>query len=378
MAKNPIVIPVASGKGGVGKTLISVNLGYALAQQGKKTILIDLDFGGANIHTCMGYDIAPDGIGNFLNQRTMLLSDYILSTDNENLHLIPGDAEMVGIADISANQKKKLMSAIIKLECDYVVLDLGAGSSHNTIDFFMMSPYSIITAMPELTSILNAYALLKSSIFRLLYIELKDNNEIKLLFNHQLKLGGESSWKVDDLLNKIFEIDPEIHIKAVALLDTINPKLIINMATLPKDIEMGERLRKISNNYLSVKIDYLGFLYRDKLVSKSIATRKPLALLAPSNQTYQTIMRIAYKIINSSKKYNTLYDIEHYDGSYEEIIEEASEDLLSRIDGYNELADENLLTINELISLVKNLEYENLALKKEIEELKYKLLKYKK
>jgi len=378
MAKNPIVIPVASGKGGVGKTLISVNLGYALAQQGKKTILIDLDFGGANIHTCMGYDIAPDGIGNFLNQKIMLLSDYILSTDNENLHLIPGDAEMVGIADISANQKKKLMSAIIKLDCDYVVLDLGAGSSHNTIDFFMMSPYSIITAMPELTSILNAYALLKSSIFRLLYIELKDNKEIKLLFNHQLKLGGESSWKVDDLLNKIFEIDPEIHIKAVALLDTINPKLIINMATLPKDIEMGERLRKISNNYLSVKIDYLGFLYRDKIVSKSIATRKPLALLAPSNQTYQTIMRIAYKIINSNKKYNTLYDIEHYDGSYEEIIEEASEDLLSRIDGYNELADENLLTINELISLVKNLEYDNLALKKEIEELKYKLLKYKK
>ena len=98
MAKNPIVIPVASGKGGVGKTLISVNLGYALAQQGKKTILIDLDFGGANIHTCMGYDIAPDGIGNFLNQRAMQLSDYILSTDNKNLLLIPGDAEMVGIA----------------------------------------------------------------------------------------------------------------------------------------------------------------------------------------------------------------------------------------------------------------------------------------
>ena len=378
MAKNPIVIPVASGKGGVGKTLISVNLGYALAQQGKKTILIDLDFGGANIHTCMGYDIARDGIGNFLNQRAMQLSDYILSTDNKNLLLIPGDAEMVGIADITANQKKKLMSAILKLDCDYVVLDLGAGSSHNTIDFFMMSPYSIITAMPELTSILNAYALLKSSIFRLLYIEFKDNKEIKSLFNHQLKQGGESSWKVADLLNKIFEIDPEIHIKAVALLDTINPKLIINMATLPKDIEMGERLRKISNNYLSVKIDYLGFLYRDKLVSKSISMRKPLALLAPSNQTYQTIMRIAYKIINSSKKYNTLYDIEHYDGSYEEVIEEASEDLLSRIDGYHELADENLLTINELISLVKNLEYENLTLKKEIEELKYKLLKYKK
>lgn len=374
---SPIIIPVASGKGGVGKTLISVNLAFALAEQGKKTILIDLDFGGANVHTCMGYDIAPDGIGNFLNQRTLSLEDYILTTSNKNLTIIPGDAEMVGIADITPVQKKKLISNIIKLDCEFVILDLGAGSSNNTIDFFMMSPFSIIAAMPELTSILNSYALLKSSIFRLLYIELKDNKNVKQLFNRQVKQGGESSWKVSELLNKIFEIDPELHMKASSMLDNINPKLIINMAGAPKDIEMGERLRKISANYLSVQIDYLGFLYRDKAVNKSIAARKPLAVSSPSNQTYQTIMRIAYKIINSTKTCKTLYDIEHYDGSYEEILEEASEDLLSRIDGYQELADENLITVNELISQVKNLEYENIELKKEIEKLKYKLLKYK-
>ena len=65
--KKPVIIPVASGKGGVGKTIIAINLSYALSQLGKSVILIDLDFGGANIHTCLGYESAPDGIGNFLN-----------------------------------------------------------------------------------------------------------------------------------------------------------------------------------------------------------------------------------------------------------------------------------------------------------------------
>lgn len=378
MSNNPIIIPVASGKGGVGKTLISVNIGFALAQQGKKTILIDLDFGGANVHTCMGYDIAPDGIGNFLNQRTLKLEDYALTTANPNLFVIPGDAEMVGIADISAVQKKRLMSQILSLDADFVILDLGAGSSNNTIDFFMISPLSIIVAMPELTSILNAYALLKSAIFRVMYMEFKGNKEIKNLFNRQLKKGGEAAWKVSQLLNSIFDIDPELHIKAVAMLEKIAPRLVINMATTPKDIEMGERLRKIAKSYLSVDIEYIGFLYRDQDVHNSIIARTPLAIKSPKNQTYQTLLRIAAKILNSKATVATLYNVNHYENSYEEVLDEATDDLSSRIEGYEELADENLLTINELISLIKNLEYENLSLKKELEDLKYKLLRYKK
>ena len=65
----PIIIPIASGKGGVGKTVLAINLSFALAELGKNVILVDLDFGGANIHTCLGYESAPDGIGNFLNDK---------------------------------------------------------------------------------------------------------------------------------------------------------------------------------------------------------------------------------------------------------------------------------------------------------------------
>lgn len=375
--KKPIIIPVASGKGGVGKTIISVNLAFALAELGKKTILIDLDFGGANIHTCLGYDSAPDGIGNFLNTRRSQLTNYLLGTDNKNLSFIPGDAEMVGIANITNSQKKKLITQLLQLDADYIILDLGAGSSYNTIDFFMISSFGILVAMPELISILNAYAFLKNAIFRILYLNMKKYHDVHQIFKEKSLQGGESAWKLSDLLDKIFEIDPDIHAEAMDLLEHFNPKIIINMARKPKDVAMGEKLRKISSTYLGIDMEYLGFLYRDTLVSKSLSKRKPLASYNPQSQIYQTMVRMAYKITNAVNLPHFILDINSYDDSLEMVLEEATDDLVSRIEGYEELADENLLTVNELISLVKNLEYENIQLKKKISDLENKALKYK-
>ncbi len=376
--ESPVIIPIASGKGGVGKTFISVNLSFALAELGKKTILIDLDFGGANIHTCLGYDIAPDGIGNFLNQKRSRLSDYLLSTSNKNLSFIPGDAEMVGIANISNAQKKKLINQILHLDADYIVLDLGAGSTYNTIDFFMISSFGMLVATPELTSILNAYALLKNTVFRLLHINLKKYPDMVDIFNKHYQDGGESAWKIADILDAIYERDPEIHSEAAALIDSFNSKIIINMAYKPKDVAMGEKLRKISKNYIGIDMEYLGFLYRDKIVEQSITERKPLALLSHDSQTFQTILRMAYKIVNAKKLPYFILDIDNYEDSLEMLLEEATDDLVSRIEGYEKLADENLLTVNELISIVKNLEYESLSQKKRIQELESELIRYRK
>jgi flagellar biosynthesis protein FlhG len=299
----------------------------------------------------------------------MKLADYALSTEHKNLKFIPGDAEMVGVANITNAQKKRLINQILDLDADYIVLDLGAGSTYTTIDFFMISSFGIIIAVPELTSILNAYALLKATIFRLLYVDMKKYKEVKEVFEKHSGLGGEHAWKISDILDRIFDIDPAIHAEAAKLLDTISPKIIINMAHKPKDVAMGEKLRKISRNYLNIDMEYLGFLYRDKTVEESISQRKPLYTYAHENQTNQTIIRIAYKIVNAKKLPYFLLDIDSYDDSLEIMLEEATDDLISRIEGYEELAGENLLTVNELISIVKNLEYENLGLKRRLQEL---------
>lgn len=119
-------------------------------------------------------------------------------------------------------------------------------------------------------------------------------------------------------------------------------------------------------------MEYLGFLYRDKNVHDSINKRQPLAVSNPTNQTYQSIAKVAYKIASLNKLQKSSHDYE----DYEEILDEITEDLPSKISGYSELADENLISINDLVALVTNQEYENLMLKKEIESLKKQLLQY--
>jgi len=79
------IIPIASGKGGVGKSFVAANLAIALAEQGKKVVVADLDFGASNLHTCLGLNNINPGIGDFLRARTAKLQDLLVTTDVQNL-----------------------------------------------------------------------------------------------------------------------------------------------------------------------------------------------------------------------------------------------------------------------------------------------------
>ncbi len=371
--REPIIVPIASGKGGVGKTFLSINLSFALAMLGKKTILIDLDFGGANVHMCLNYKYAPNGIGNFLNEKKSRLENYLLATSNKNLQIIPGDAEMVGIANISAMQKKKLLKQILTLDAEYIVLDLGAGSTYNTIDFFMISPFAFLVITKEITSLLNAYALLKNSIFRLLYQNLKKNPTIKEIFdNHYIK-GGEEAWTIDNLLKKIGSIDSDAYQNALSILDMFKPKLVLNMGDNPSDINKGEVLRSISKKNLNVDMEYIGYIQSSEIVSDSILKCVPIALSSPNSQIFQTILRIAYKIVNAKKFPYFLLDIDDYESSLYIIEEEATDDF---VDGFVKDREDGT-TVQELLSTIERLESENLELKEKIRTLRFEVLKNK-
>lgn len=131
------IIPIASGKGGVGKSLVAANLAIALAQSGKKTVLADLDLGGSNLHLLLGLRGIPFGIGTFFTTPEADFERLLIDTDIENLRFIPGDSEIPGMANLKPAQKKALIRALLALEdTDVLVLDLGAGTSANTVDFF--------------------------------------------------------------------------------------------------------------------------------------------------------------------------------------------------------------------------------------------------
>jgi flagellar biosynthesis protein FlhG len=155
------VIPIASGKGGVGKSLLAANLSIALAQAGKEVVLADLDLGASNLHLSLGFPSPKNGIGTFLSGSHGDFDDLVHPTDYANLRFIAGDAEIPGLANLNAKQKAMLAKRLLCLEADYLILDLGAGSGANILDFFLLSGRGIVVTAPALTATLNAYLFLE-------------------------------------------------------------------------------------------------------------------------------------------------------------------------------------------------------------------------
>jgi len=132
------IIPVASGKGGVGKSLLSANLAVALGQAGKKVILADLDLGASNLHLAIG--VSPKtGIGTFLTGGSTF-EEIITPTDYENVSFIAGDSEIPGLSTLKVAQKNALIRKFHSLKADYLIIDLGAGTQSGRKIFLPYRP----------------------------------------------------------------------------------------------------------------------------------------------------------------------------------------------------------------------------------------------
>ena len=131
------VMAIGGAKGGVGKTSITVSLGVLLASLGHQVVIVDADLGGANLHTIMGIDRPSLTFYDFYTHKKERLQDIVLQTDVENLFIISGACGTLGLANPKYSQKIRFINELKKLDADYILLDLGAGSSYNELDFFL-------------------------------------------------------------------------------------------------------------------------------------------------------------------------------------------------------------------------------------------------
>ena len=331
------LLPVASGKGGVGKSSFAVNLAVALAQKGKSVVLADLDFGGANLHTLLGLKNNHSGLGNFIYRQTSDFSSLLQDTGIENLSFIAGDCLYPGTANMDSPSKKRIIKALNSLEADYAILDLGAGTTYNTLDFFLLTKNSIIVTTPELTSVLNAYSFLKAAAFRFVMRQFKAKSEERLFINDYLKnsvSGTEAGFL--DLLNQLetkFESAKPVKDELLKF----RPQIVMNQAQTSDDIQMANRLRSLISGKLGISVDFVGLLQKDEQVSFSIALRKPLALANPGCKFVQGVNMSAGRIINHTYYYNNLNSFE----DEQEIVSENT-DLEELKQEFSSLSSENL------------------------------------
>lgn len=294
------IVPIASGKGGVGKTIFTANLGVALAAAGKTCLLIDLDLGSSNLHTCLGIKNSNPGIGNYIYKQETSLESLIIETDTPRLFFIPGDSLMPGTANLPYFSKKKMLKELGGLIADYVLIDLGAGSSYNVIDFFLASSTGLVVTTPETTAILSAYSFLKTTVYRLLFRSFPSKSREREIITEFVTTPVEgNSQSFLQLVEQLGEYRPESGEKARGQLDNFLPRVILNRGRSNRDFSVGAKLREISQKNLGIPMEYIGFLPEDPRVSRSIFTRKPFLLTDPEVPFSRGLQMVARKMIAS-------------------------------------------------------------------------------
>ncbi len=292
-----VTIPIASGKGGVGKSVFAVNLAIALAEQGKSTVLVDLDLGGANLHTLLGIKNKHPGIGNLIYKKEPNLEALLVETGVPKLFFIPGDALLPGTANLEFFTKQKIIKGLGALVADYVVLDLGAGSSYNTVDFFLTASEGIVVTVPEVTAVLNAYSFLKTTLFRALFRSFPPRGPERAMivdFFSQKIEGTSDSLPL--LKQRLLEQFPDTAKAALGQLTDLYPRIVINQGSSGKDVSVGVRLRDITVRNLGLSIEYIGFIPRDPAVPRSVVERRPVLLGSSQSPYALTLRSIARRI----------------------------------------------------------------------------------
>jgi len=292
---------IGGGKGGSGKSFIAANLGISLSTLGARVVLIDAYLGGANLHTLLGISPASLSLGDFIKRRVPDLHELLIPTVVPNLQLLTGAQDLLNASETNSLQRQRLLHSIQRLEGDYILVDLGAGSSLSVIDFFLMSDGGILVVTPEPTSIENSYRFLKTAFYRRLR-QCVSSQPVRSLINGAMdpknKMGVRNPLDLVDAIRRLSEEEAE---KVLREIETFRPNLILNQVRTRKDVEIGFSIRSACRKYFGIRLHYLGYVVYDQEVIHSIRKRRPLMLEQPHARAAQCVAEISSKLANGQQ-----------------------------------------------------------------------------
>lgn len=297
---NKRIWAVGGGKGGVGKSLVTANISICLALIGYKVVAVDLDLGGANLHTCLGVNIPEVTLSDYLSKKVLQFSDLLVKTPIQNLQIISGAQDELGIANLKHMHKTKIINKLHELDADIIIFDLGAGTSFNTIDFFLTADRGILVSLPEPTSIENTYRFIKTVFHRRLKM-IEGLLDIEPLVNQVMNAKiSQGQMTPVDLIKKIIEINPQMGMKLKQEIASLNPSLILNQVRTQPDVDIGFSIQSVCRRYFGIEMDYLGYLDYDPAVWQSVKKRRPLLLEAPNSKLVHHFDRMVHLLLEKS------------------------------------------------------------------------------
>jgi flagellar biosynthesis protein FlhG len=288
------LLSIGGGKGGIGKSLVSANLAIALARRGQRVVLVDADLGGANLHTTLGLDLPRRTLSDFVLRKVERLEDVVSPTGVENLGLISGALDGLEAASPKHAQKVRLLRHVRALDVDYAILDLGAGTHANVLDFFLVSDHGILVLVPEPTSVENAYRFVKAAFWRRM-------RNVAQVFGYDELLrgvmGGASFRSPVELVAAVVERDPEAGSNLARQLAAFRPRLVVNQVRTSQDAEMGHAVVAAWRKYFGLEMEYLGAVDYDDDVWRAVRQRQPLLVSGPDRPSARAFEKIAERLL---------------------------------------------------------------------------------
>lgn len=302
MTNQPKIWAIGGGKGGVGKSLVSILIATELARQNRQTILIDADLGGANLHTMMGIKTPARTLNDFVTRRYESLEEVCIPTSVSNLQLICGASDILSLANPQYAQKTKIVQNLKQLKAEHVILDLGAGTSFNVLDFFLIADHPIVVVTPQPISIQNAYGFVRNAIYRKLSRMAGQQSTMQDLIKTAMDPKNNNQLRtIQDLYGAI---DKSYHSQAAQQLKEsigrIRPWVVTNIAKGHRDHNAGRIIQLVAEKYLTVQIQALGSIYYDPGVDSLVSSMKPVASLSSDSRASKDAARLVDRILNGA------------------------------------------------------------------------------
>ncbi|MDR0454652.1 MAG: P-loop NTPase [Deferribacteraceae bacterium] len=266
------IIAVASGKGGVGKSFFSSSLAMSLTDAGDPALLVDADLGGANLHNFLGYKVPPVGVYNFLREKTHI--EDIITKTPLGIDFVAGSGDVLGMAHITKIERARFINRLGDLGYTHVVMDLGAGTSFNTIDFFNLANRKVIVMNSEPTSVENAYGFIKIALYRYLERFLSSNRAFEEI-NRRLRNKSLTYSSIDGIVSDVTKIDPDVAEMIKKFISEYRIGIVLNLVRFKKELNVFYGFETIIKKYLSITIEKLGFIPYDEKVSESVRIMQP-------------------------------------------------------------------------------------------------------
>ena len=262
--ENTKVITITSGKGGVGKSNMAVNLAVQFTKMGKKVIILDADFGLANVEVMFG--TLPNYNLSDVIFKGKSIRD-IITEGPMGIGFISGGSGVVGLNNLKSEQITFLVHNLTLLNdlCDILIIDTGAGVSDQVMEFVLASPEVVLISTPEPSSLTDSYSLMKAMYKSDRYIE--GGTNVHLVAN---KVTSESEGKA-----------------------------------------VYSKMLSVVQKFLGGKLDYLGYVPYDNFLEKSVRNQKVVSIEYPQSKAAKSFENLAYRLLQKDSMTHYKWGVLH-------------------------------------------------------------------